>query len=58
MMPGAEQVKLPSSSLIDVAEANALQLGARVLWMKFRRARDQLIVFAACPGLVDPTNKA
>jgi len=26
--------------------------------MKFRRARDQLLVFAAYPGLVEPTNNA
>lgn len=26
--------------------------------MKFRRARDQLLVFTTWPGLVDPTNNA
>lgn len=29
---------------------------ARDLQMKFRRARDQLLTFAAYPGLVEPTN--
>jgi transposase len=31
---------------------------ARDLQMRFRRARDQLPVFAAYPGLVEPTNNA
>ena len=31
---------------------------ARDLQMKFQRARDQLLTFAAYPGLVEPTNNA
>jgi transposase len=45
-------------SLDDIlAAATACDL-ARDLQMKFRRARDQLLVFAAWPGLVEPTNNA
>jgi transposase len=31
---------------------------ARNLQIKLRRGRDRLLVFAACPGLVEPTNNA
>lgn len=45
-------------SLADIlATPTACDL-TRDLQMKFRRARDQLLVFAAHPGLVEPTNNA
>jgi transposase len=45
-------------SLADILCAPTTCDIARDLQMKFRRARDQLLVFAAYPGLVDPTNNA
>lgn len=45
-------------SLADILAAPTACDLARDLQMKFRRARDQLLVFAAWPGLVDPTNNA
>jgi transposase len=45
-------------SLADILSTPTTCDLARDLQMKFRRARDQLLVFAAWPGLVDPTNNA
>ena len=45
-------------SLADILAASTSCDLARDLQMKFRRARDQLLIFAAGPGLVDPTNNA
>ncbi len=45
-------------SLADILAAPTACDLARDLQMKFRRARDQLLVFAAYPGLVEPTNNA
>jgi len=45
-------------SLADILSAPTACDLARDLQMKFRRARDQLLVFAAYPGLVAPTNNA
>jgi len=45
-------------SLADILAAPTGCDLARDLQMKFRRARDQLLVFAAYPGLVEPTNNA
>lgn len=45
-------------SLADILSAPTACDLARHLQMKFRRARDQLLVFADHPGLVDPTNNA
>jgi len=45
-------------NLADILSAPTTCDLARDLQMKFRRARDQLLVFAAWPGLVDPTNNA
>lgn len=45
-------------SLADILAAPTACDLARDLQMKFQRARDQLLVFAAYPGLVDPTNNA
>jgi transposase len=45
-------------SLADILAAPTACDLARELQMKFRRARDQLLVFAAWPGLVAPTNNA
>ena len=45
-------------SLADILRAPTACDLARELQMKFRRARDQLLVFATYPGLVDPTNNA
>ena len=45
-------------SLADILRAPTACDLARDLQMKFRRARDQLLVFAAYPGLVEPTNNA
>jgi len=45
-------------SLVDILAAPTACDLARDLQMKFRRARDQLLVFAAWPGLVEPTNNA
>jgi len=45
-------------SLADILAAPTACDLARELQMKFRRARDQLLVFAAHPGLVEPTNNA
>jgi len=45
-------------SLADILAAPTACDLARDLQMKFRRARDQLLVFAAWPGLVEPTNNA
>ncbi len=45
-------------SLADILSAPTTCDLARHLQMKFRRARDQLLVFAAWPGLVEPTNNA
>ncbi len=45
-------------SLADILAAPTECELARDLQMKFRRARDQLLVFATYPGLVEPTNNA
>ena len=45
-------------SLADILAAPTACDLARDLQMKFRRARDQLLVFAAYSGLVEPTNNA
>lgn len=45
-------------SLADILAAPTACDLARDLQMRFRRARDQLFVFAAYPGLVEPTNNA
>ena len=45
-------------SLADILAAPTACDLARDLQMKFRRARDQLLVFAAYPGLVEATNNA
>jgi transposase len=45
-------------SLADILAAPTACDLARDLQMKFRRARDQLLVFTAYPGLVEPTNNA
>lgn len=45
-------------SLADILAAPTTCDLARDLQMKFRRARDQLLVFADWPGLVEPTNNA
>jgi len=45
-------------SLADILAAPCACDLARALQMKFRRARDQLLVFADWPGLVEPTNNA
>ena len=45
-------------SLADILAAPTECELAHDLQMKFRRARDQLLVFAAYPGLVEPTNNA
>jgi transposase len=45
-------------SLADILAAPTACDLARDLQHKFRRARDQLLTFAAWPGLVEPTNNA
>ena len=45
-------------SLADILAAPTACDLARDLQMKFRRARDQLLIFSAYPGLVEPTNNA
>lgn len=45
-------------SLADILAAPTACDLARDLQQKFRRARDQLLTFAAWPGLVEPTNNA
>ena len=45
-------------SLADILAAPSACDLARDLQMKFRRSRDQLLVFADWPGLVEPTNNA